>query len=196
MRQACNVRPVIPAPGRPLVIPFVGRYPGTVIRCANTSTRESSRGLCDDSGEWWTGSGPSDVAPYLAEYTTVHAAYPATAFRLIRCPCRSLQYRVDRAREVTRRRCAACKRTKFICRQLGDWQEAVAEEGAEPYRCVTCGSARANITVGFAGYPEAPKLDAVKWFYVGLRCVRCGVLCCFNDGKVARGPARLMYRRA
>jgi hypothetical protein len=149
----------------------------------------------DRSGEYWKGSHPADVADYLAEYTASEEAYPATAFRLIRCPCRSLQFRVDRAWLVTRRLCASCKRTKFICRTKADWEEGVAEEGVESYRCGACGSARANVTVGFAGYDD-PKLDAVRWFYVGLRCVRCGELCCFGDGKVGRGPAALVYRRA
>ena len=150
----------------------------------------------DDSGKAWHGDCPADVAAYLAEYTASEEVYPATAFRAIRCPCRSIKFRVQRAGEVTLRVCPACKRRKFICRLASDWEEAAEEEGVEPYRCTGCGAAQANITVGFAGYPEAPALDAVKWFYVGLRCVRCGELCCYNGGKVGRGPARLVYRRA
>ena len=34
--------------------------------------------------------------------------------------------------------------------------------------------------------PELP--DAVLWFFVGVRCSKCGILDCFNDGKVGRGP--------
>ncbi len=150
----------------------------------------------DDTGNVWHGSEPADVAEYLAKYTASEAAYPATAFRAIRCPCGQIKFRVERARGVTRRVCPGCKRSKFICRSSADWQEAVAEAGAERYRCQGCRSVQANITVGFAGYPEAPELDAVKWFYVGLRCVQCGELCCYNDGKIGRGPARLVYRRA
>ena len=152
--------------------------------------------MIDDTGEAWHGSEPSDVAAYLSEYTLSEEAYPATAFRLIRCPCRSIEFLVERAREVTKRMCPACNRSKFICRTGSDWKEAAAEEGVDQYQCSGCGSSRANVTVGFAGYPEAPELDAVKWFYVGLRCVRCGELCCYNGGKVGRGPARLVYRRA
>jgi hypothetical protein len=150
----------------------------------------------DDSGEAWHGDDPADVAAYLAEYTASEEAYPATAFRAIRCPCRSIKFRVERAGEVTRRLCPSCKRSKFICRAAEDWAEAVAEEEVERYRCTGCESTQANVTVGFAGYPESPELDAVKWFYIGLRCVRCGELCCYNNGKVARGPARQMYRQA
>ena len=92
--------------------------------------------------------------------------------------------------------CAACWRSKFICRAKGDWQEAEAEEGVEHYACASCGSKKANIAVGFAGYEENPELDAVKWFYVGLQCATCGVLAYFNNGKVGRGPAADVYRRA
>jgi hypothetical protein len=149
----------------------------------------------DTSGRWWTGSRPQDIASYLEEYTGLHEAYPATAFRLIRCPCRSLEFRVARALAVTRRVCAGCRRTKFICRSRADWEEARREERIAPYRCAGCGSTKANITVGFAAYDD-PKVDAVKWYYVGLRCPRCGVLCCFNDGKAGWGPARRVYRTA
>lgn len=149
----------------------------------------------DTSGTWWKGTEPADLGDYLAQYTRQEEAYPATAFRLIRCPCRSLQFRLARAWLVTRRVCVACKRTKFICRTRTDWEEGVAEAGIEPYRCATCGSVKVNVAVGFAGYDD-PKVDAVRWYYVGVRCVRCGVLGCFADGKVARGPARSVYRSA
>jgi hypothetical protein len=150
----------------------------------------------DDSGEWWVGSEAADIAEYLTAYTCAEGAYPVKACRLIQCPCGSLRFRVARAAEVTRRVCPACRRTKFICRLKGDWEEAEAEEGVESYTCVSCGSKHANIAVGFAGYDQNPGLDAVKWFYVGLRCAKCGVLGCFNDGKVGRGPAAQVYRRA
>ncbi len=65
-------------------------------------------------------------------------------------------------------------------------------EGVEAYACVECGSSEANVIIGFAQY-EDPSIDAVKWFYVGIRCTVCGVLGCFNDGKVGWGPAAQVY---
>ncbi len=91
--------------------------------------------MIDDTGNAWHGSDPSDVAAYLARYTATEEAYPATAFRLIRCPCRSIEFLVERSREVTKRTCLACNRSKFICRARSDWAEAVAEEGGEQYQC-------------------------------------------------------------
>jgi hypothetical protein len=78
---------------------------------------------------------------------------------------------------------------------LEAWQEATHEETPEPFCCVGCEGDRANVCVGFAGYPEAPHLPAgpVKWFYVGIRCCACGLLGSFNDGKVGRYPAEEVY---
>jgi hypothetical protein len=82
----------------------------------------------------------------------------------------------------------------MVCRGVEEWEESEAEEGAEPYSCVDCASQEANVLVGFARYDEAPELDAVKWFYVGVRCAHCGILGCFNDGKIGRSPAADVYK--
>jgi hypothetical protein len=88
---------------------------------------------------------------------------------------------------------------RYISRFGNDagWNEAAAEEKPEAYRCVGCGGLQVNVCLGFAGNEhhggakgkrkqEVP--DAVLWFYVGVRCVKCGILGCFNDNKVGRGP--------
>lgn len=146
----------------------------------------------DDSGKWWIGSEAADIEPYLVAYTQSEGAYPITAYRAVSCSCGSDRFLLERAREVTRRICAACGYSGFICRETEDWEEAEAEESVETYLCVECGSPAAQIGVGFAGY-EPLDLDAVKWFFVGVRCAECGILGCFNDGKIGRGPAALVY---
>jgi hypothetical protein len=89
------------------------------------------------------------------------------------------------------RRGAVCLPGKAVA---AAWQEAIHEEKPEPFRCVGCKGRQANICVGFAGYPESPNLHtAVKWFYVGIRCCKCGILRVFNDGKVGRLPAEEVY---
>jgi hypothetical protein len=149
----------------------------------------------DDSGEWWTGTGPDDLPVFLAELTL--ATYPATEFRPVRCGCGSDRFRLVRAREVTQRTCAGCGRVGYISRGkvvLAAWREAVEEEGPEPFRCVGCGGDEANVCVGFAGYPDAPQMPpAVRWFYVGTRCCACGILGEFNNGKVGRYPPEEVY---
>jgi hypothetical protein len=141
----------------------------------------------DDSGRWWVGSEPADIQEFLEAFTESEGGYRCSAFRLVRCPCGSEQFMLQRAAEVTRRTCAACDANKLICREAEDWEEAEAEEGTEGYSCIECGSPYANIGVGFASYDEAPEINVVKWFYVGVRCAVCGVLGCFNDGKVGPG---------
>jgi Zn ribbon nucleic-acid-binding protein len=150
----------------------------------------------DDSGDWWVGSEPADIEPYLVEFTSSDAAYPATVFLPVRCGCASDRFRLARAQSVTQRTCVACGREQYISRhgKPDDWEAAVAESGPIPYDCVGCDGDEANLMVGFAGYPEAPEIDGAKWFYVGARCAACGVLSCFNDGKVGRVPAARVYR--
>ena len=150
----------------------------------------------DDSCQWWVGSDPGDIEPYLRAYIESEGGYPISFFRGIRCDCGGDRFRVERASEIVRRECTACNARHVTCRVAQDWDEAVAEEGAQVYSCVECGSDQSNVGVGFASYDEAPELDAVKWFYVGVRCVNCGILGCFGDGKVGRSSAAEVYRRA
>jgi hypothetical protein len=146
----------------------------------------------DNAGNWWVGSVSKDIETYLMEYTLTDTDYPANAFRLIRCSCGSQTFRLLRALSMTQRTCSACGQLCHICQdgEFSGWEEAVQEESPEPCQCVECGSAVANVGVAFAGYPEDAELDAAKWFYVGVRCSACGILGCFNDGKVGRGPSR------
>ncbi len=157
--------------------------------------------VIDDSGEWWTGSEPSDIKTYLAEYTAGANSYPATAFLAVTCSCQSDRFRISRARSSTQRTCVDCGQVAYISRS-GDssgWDEAIDyEEIPDPYACAACSGDQVNVCVGFAGYANHPGSrgkkksassvpDAVLWFYVGVRCIECGTLGCFNDGKVGRG---------
>jgi hypothetical protein len=133
----------------------------------------------------------TSLAEFLAKHTTIEQAYPATAFHPVVCACGCDRFVLDRAGTVTRRSCNECGQVRYIDR-FGNgegWDEAVEDqEGEEAYFCEACGGDTANVCLGFAGYPEAPGLDAVKWFYLGLRCCECGQDSCFNDGKVGRSP--------
>jgi ribosomal protein L37E len=147
----------------------------------------------DDSGEWRVGSEATDIQEFLAAFTQSEGSYPTKSFRLVRCSCGSERFNLARAAEVTRRTCAACGFATFICRRAEDWEEAEAYDAVEPYSCVECDAKEANVVVGFAGYDENPEIDGVKWFYVVVRCAECGILGCFNDGKVGRCPAAEVY---
>ena len=132
----------------------------------------------------------SSLAEFLAAYTADEEAYPATAFWPVSCLCGSDHFRLTRVRSTTRRTCTRCGTVRYIAR-FGDdcgWEEAL-QDGAdgEEFYCTGCGGDRASVCLGFAGYPEVPGLDSVKWFFVGVRCCECGLDECFNDGKVGRG---------
>jgi hypothetical protein len=154
--------------------------------------------VIDDSDEWWTGSEAADIPAYLRAYTSTGGGYPATAFWPVVCPCGSDRFRLVRAGSSTRRICAGCKKIRYIDRfgHGAGWSEAVADEGSEPCKCVGCGGNKVNVCLGFADYAQHPHKnhpgssapDVVLWFFVGVRCTACGILGCFNDGKVGRGP--------
>jgi hypothetical protein len=151
----------------------------------------------DTSDEWWTGSEPADLEEYLAALTGRDGGYRATAFWPIICPCGCDRFRLVRAGSITQRTCAGCGQVRYVDR-FGDgvgWGEAVGDEGSEPYACVGCGGDEGNVCLGFADYAHRPRQkrgsdvpDAVLWFFVGVRCAKCGILGTFNDGKVGRGP--------
>src|SRR5262245_30403640 len=96
----------------------------------------------------------SSLADFLAQYTAAHEAYPATAFRPLICPCGSENFLLARAGSITQRTCTRCAKVCYIDR-FGDgagWAEVSAAE--EWYHCPACGGDRANICLGFAGYPD------------------------------------------
>jgi hypothetical protein len=132
----------------------------------------------------------SSLADFLAKYTA-QEAYPATAFMPVLCVCGSDHFRLSRVRSTTQRTCSRCGAVRYIARFGNDcgWEEAL-QDGAEGewFSCVACGGDKASVCLGFAGYPDSPGLDAVKWFYVGVRCCECRRDECFNDGEVGCGP--------
>ena len=131
------------------------------------------------------------LAEYLTYYTTTEQAYTATAFLPVFCSCGHDRFTLDRAGAATRRKCTQCGQVRFINRFGNDesWLESVEDQmSEEAYFCQACGSNQAHVCIGFGGYPESPGLDAIKWYYVGVRCAACGADECFNDGKVGRGP--------
>jgi hypothetical protein len=151
------------------------------------------------AGKSSIGSEASDIVPYLTKYTATQASYPAVAFRPVVCGCKCDRFWLRRAGSITLRACVECDDNRFIERfgSGSGWEEMVDDQGDEPYRCQGCKGEEANVCVGFADYArhagirkqaETALPDAALWFYVGVRCVKCGRLECFNEGKVGRGP--------
>jgi hypothetical protein len=136
----------------------------------------------DRSGKWWKGSGPADLDEYLAVstedtypvVTTVHASCQD-------CGSGAFRVRFDAKESCAERTCAACGRRAFM---LGS-REHVEGAALEPAAC-PCGGDSFNVAAGFA-VREDP--SDVKWVYLGLRCIRDGVLGCCADWKIDYSPS-------
>lgn len=144
----------------------------------------------DKSGKWWIGEAPEDLEEYLAAYS--EDGHPMDEFRLVRCPCGSTIFHLeaDYNEGVARRTCMKCRKRHFICDSGEFWAEAEPEK----FKCIECGSIRANIGVGFSLYKA--KARDVRWIYIGVRCAKCGVLGCFADWKVGYGPSTQLMDQA
>jgi hypothetical protein len=144
----------------------------------------------DTSGKWWVGSDPEDLGAYLEAYSD--DGYKSTEFRLSRCECGSLEFQLDADDEegVACRTCAKCGAVHYICESEEFWSEASPQR----WRCIECGSERANVGVGYALYADDP--TGVKWVYIGERCVHCGVLGCFAGWKVGESDALRLLDKA
>jgi hypothetical protein len=125
-----------------------------------------------------------DLREYLRAYSA--EAYPIDEFRLARCGCASVEFKLeaDDNEGVARRTCAKCKKHHFIC----DSEEFWGDADPTAWKCIECQSAVTNIGVGFSLY-DAVEQD-VRWVYIGVRCAKCSVLGCFAGWKVGYGPSR------
>jgi hypothetical protein len=134
------------------------------------------------SGKWWIGNEPVDIREFLKAYAS--QGYKVDEFRLARCDCSSEVFYLDAdgTEGAAKRQCVKCGAEHFICDSEEYWEET----GPERCTCVECGGESVNVGVGFSLYKDA---EDVRWLYVGVRCVACGILGCFADWKVAYGPS-------
>lgn len=138
-----------------------------------------------DAGEWLVGSEPEDIRSFLDSYT--EDTYRVHEYRQSRCGCGSLRFSlwVDEEECSAKRRCADCGKEEFIF----DGEEYWSGEHAELCACGACDDPKdlCNVGVGYSLYEEPSNdgsLVAVKWIFIGFRCVACGVLGCVGDWKI------------
>jgi hypothetical protein len=136
----------------------------------------------DKTGKWWVGRKPEDIEEYLQAYS--EDSYPTHQFRLCRCECGSVEFKLAASDDegVARRTCLKCGLAHLLCDSQEYWDEAEPEEWA----CVECGSHGCNVGVGFSLYDKG---QDIKWLYVGTRCALCGILGCFAGWKVGSSPS-------
>lgn len=129
-------------------------------------TRRGSRGFADEQ---------SDLPEALRAYAD---GYPPTRFADAACECGSHQFlfAVDDDEGAAERECVRCERAAFIA------DSADLADSANLAQCeCTCGADVFELTLGLATYED--DADAVRWIYVGARCVACGEAGCYSDWK-------------
>lgn len=143
----------------------------------------------DKAGKWWVGSSPEDIKEYLEAYSAPPEGYGTQAFRQAKCECGSEDFELfaDDDEGCARRICTFCGSEHFIC----DSEEFWAESAPEKWKCIECGSTRANVGVGFSLYDDGE----IRCLYIGERCVACGILGCFAGWKVAYAPSKQLLEQ-
>lgn len=119
--------------------------------------------------------GQFDIRSELQRYSADN--YPAQHFADAVCVCGSRHFRlsVDDTEGVAVRHCAVCGHEHPI----GDSADYLEDAELEECKC-PCGHGIFELTVGVALYSES---EAVRWLYLGCRCVVCGLVGCYGDWK-------------
>ena len=141
----------------------------------------------DRSGQWWTGTAPSDLDQYVAAFSAEN--YPARAVVHAICAwCGGTEFSIARDEEegCAVRTCASCTQTKALLDSDEFMDDATLEDAECP-----CGGSTFNTAVGFAFHDDS---DDVRWVYLALRCTTDGVLGCYADWKIDYSPTAHLMR--
>lgn len=127
-------------------------------------------------GKYNYGGSHLDIQDELRDYSNGNG-YPATHFADASCSCggKAFSVRLDDEEGAAVRVCKVCASEHAVA----DSAEYLAEATLEECGC-PCGGVSFEMSIGVALYAES--LD-VRWLYLGLRCVRCGLVACYGDWK-------------
>lgn len=127
-------------------------------------------------GKYRVGDTQEDIRPELLHYSK-GVKYPIHHYADAVCTCGGKQFTLELDENVGAavRTCVACENEHLI----GDSAEYIAEADLEERECI-CGGEVFEITAGVSLYQDS---EDVRWFYLGCRCVACGVLGCYGDWK-------------
>lgn len=127
------------------------------------------------TGKYHYGDDCPDIQDELRDYSDYR--YPATHFANVSCSCGATIFHVQLDDEVGAaiRICQTCGREHAIA----DSAEYLAEATLEECEC-PCDGVLFEMSVGVALYVKSAD---VRWLYLGLRCVRCGLVACYGDWK-------------
>jgi hypothetical protein len=127
-------------------------------------------------GEFNYGGSQSDIRAELQDYSKANG-YSAHHFADATCNCSGRVFRlfIDDNEEAAVRECIACKEKHPI----GDSGNYLANATLEECEC-PCGARVFEITAAVALYANS---EDVRWFYLGCRCITCGLTACYGDWK-------------
>ena len=133
------------------------------------------------------GDSAQDIEPEIARFSKM--LYPASAYRAATCPCGGNLFLLESDEEVGvgRRTCVACHAAHY----MGDGEEYAESATLEGHVCL-CDADRFELRVGVALYEDSRD---VRWFYIGCRCVACGLTGVFAHWKCEGGDADALLAR-
>jgi hypothetical protein len=142
----------------------------------------------DRNGKWWKGGEGKDLKEYLIAFTAEGSGIDK--FRLAKCDCggKVFKVRADKNEGVAMRICIECGGEHLV----GDGAEIWDEAKPRQIKC-PCKANAFNVAVGFS---IRKGMKDVRWIYVGLRCVQCGVLGCYVDWKIDYSPSMELISQA
>ncbi len=127
----------------------------------------------------WFGDDHADIRDELLRYSKLagNGSYHIEHFVDAKCTCDSRVFKIsiDDDEGVAIRTCIECDHEHPI----GDSEEFLEDATPEECQC-PCGNEEFELSGGVSLYTDS---DCVKWFYIGCRCVRCGLVACYGDWK-------------
>lgn len=139
-------------------------------------------------GKYFYGDAQSDIREELLDYSKANAD-PIRHFADAVCVCggQTFVLSLDDDEGAAIRTCVNCQREHPI----GDSEDFLESAELEECGC-PCGADEFEITAGVALYRDS---DDVKWFYLGCRCVACGLVACYGDWKNESQNYRELLKR-
>lgn len=140
-------------------------------------------------GEWRYGDSQADIRDEIVRYSK-GVTYLAEHFADAVCSCggRVFALFADDTHGVASRVCSACDADPHY---IGDGAD-FAEDAEEEECACPCGQEAFEVTVGIALYEGS---EDVKWFYLGCRCVSCGLTAVYGDWKNEYNDYRVFLSR-
>lgn len=137
------------------------------------------------SRQAWVGTEPHDVRELIEVYG--HHNYEVHEYRVARCDCGCSAFRleIDDCKVAARRTCFDCGYEHPMCDSAEFWEQTQPERAC----CAGCGGDKHNIGVGFSLHEEGD----VRWLYIGVRCVACGIFTCAAEWEVCYTPSRHLF---